>query len=120
MSSKQSKEFVTLDEKDKKILEHLNKNARMPLTDIAKKTGIPIDTVRYRIERMETAGMFQYAIVMNFEKLGYPIFNEVQLQLVNLNEEWEKKLFAYVKAHPHIIYGAKVAGKYDFTIAILA
>ena len=30
------------------------------------------------------------------------------------------KLVSYIKAHPHLVYSAKIVGKYDFVVGIVA
>jgi DNA-binding Lrp family transcriptional regulator len=111
---------ISLDKKDRKILQLLDADSRMSLTKISRKTGIPIDTVRYRIERMEKEKIFKYAIVIDHHKLGYPIFNEIHLQFVNFTVAEEESVKKYLKNTPNMVYGAKVAGKYDYVIAIMA
>lgn len=111
---------VKLDWKDKKILEQLNVNARMSLAEISRKTGIPKDSVLYRIRRMEKEEIFRYAVIINPLKLGLPIFNAVYLQLINFGEQEEEKLVNYIKSHPHLVYSAKIVGKYDFVVGIVA
>ncbi|OIO40013.1 hypothetical protein AUJ61_02725 [Candidatus Pacearchaeota archaeon CG1_02_30_18] len=113
-------EKVKLDIKDKKILKLLNKNCRITLVEISNKTGIPIDSVKYRIKRMEKNEVFSYAVILNPLKIGYPIFNTLFLQLVNFDKEQEKKLMNYVQNHPYLAYAAKIAGKYDFAISVVA
>ena len=46
-------ERVKLDSKDKKILEQLQKNARLSIAEIAKNTKLPRDVVVYRIKKLE-------------------------------------------------------------------
>ena len=61
-----------MDDKDKKIIELLMENARMPFTEIAKKLGVTETTVRKRVEEMEKKGIIKkYTIEVNPEKLGY-------------------------------------------------
>lgn len=109
-----------LDEKDRRILQLLNKNARISLTKISRKTGIPIDTVRYRIRQMEENEVFNYAVIINPPKMGYPLFNVLYLQLINFSAERETKLVAYVESHPHLVYASKISGKYDFAVGVVA
>ena len=115
-----NEKVAKLDWKDKKILEQLNKNARMSLTEISKKTGIPKDSVLYRIRRMEKNEVFRYAVILNPLKLGLPIFNAVYLQLINFDKQKEEQLIAHIKSNPYLVYSAKVVGKYDFIISIVA
>ena len=111
---------IKLDDKDKEILRLLNTDCRMSLTDISRKTRIPIDTVKYRIERMEKERVFHYAIVMDPLKIGYPIYDALYLNLVNFTKEEEKKLEVYTKKNKNIIYSAKTMGKYDYIIGFVA
>ena len=111
---------VKLDEKDKKILQMLNDNCRLPLTTISRKTGIPIDTVKYRIERMEKEQVFSYATIINPPNMGFPIFNGVYLQLIHFSKEEETKLTSYIKQHPNLVYSATCTGQYDYIIGIVA
>lgn len=111
---------VSLDVKDKQILEQLNLDARMSLTQVSRNTGIPIDTVRYRIQRMEDEEVFRYGVIINPLKMGYPIFNVLYLQLIHFGPEQQKSLQRHVKEHPHLVYSASTTGKYDFAVGIVA
>ena len=113
-------EPISLDEKDKAILEELHKDCRETLTNISRRTGIPVDTIRYRIDRMKEQEVFEYAVIVNPLKLGYPIFNALYLQLTNFTQAREEQLRAYIQKHPHLVYSAKVMGKYDFVVGIVA
>jgi DNA-binding Lrp family transcriptional regulator len=119
-SDLESTKAVRLDIKDKKILELLNKDCRVSLTEVSRKTGIPIDTVKYRIEKMEKAKVFRYAIILDPIKIGYPIYEALYLNLVNFTNTEEKKLMRYTKSHKNFAYSAKALGKYDFIVGILA
>ena len=56
------------------ILEQLQRNSRMPLTEIAKKIGTSSPTVSERIQKMEDAGVIKgYETKLNLEKIGYPM-----------------------------------------------
>ncbi len=111
---------VKLDEKDKAILKLLNEDCRMSLTQISRKTRIPIDTVKYRIEKMEREGVFEYTIVMDPLKIGYPIFDALYVNLVNFTTDEEDRLMKYTMKNKNIAYSSKTLGKYDFIIGIVA
>jgi len=111
---------IRLDEKDKKILSLLNKDARINLATVSNKTGIPVDTVKYRLKRMKEEGIFSYAVIIDPVKMGYPIFNTLLLQLVNFTQDKEDKLIKEISLNPNIAYGSKISGKYDFAISFIA
>ncbi len=61
-----------IDEIDKKILEILQKNARMPYTQIAKKIGLSEGAIRKRIDALEKKGIIRkYVAVVDPRKIGY-------------------------------------------------
>ena len=114
-------EKVKLDEKDKKVLEHLYKNARVPVSEISRKTGIQRDSVIYRIKRMEKLNVIRsYTVLLNPLMLGYPIYSFVDIELHNFDEKSEKSFLGFLKSHPQITYVAKLTGKWDYEIVISA
>ena len=61
-----------IDQKDKKIIEILQKNARIPNTEIAKMLGISESTVRKRINDLESKGVIKkYTVIVDPSKIGY-------------------------------------------------
>jgi DNA-binding Lrp family transcriptional regulator len=63
-----------LQDKDEKIIEVLEENARLGVKQIARKTGIPITTVFNRIRNLEGKGIIKgYNAVIDKKKLGKEI-----------------------------------------------
>ncbi len=61
-----------MDEKDRRIIEILEKNARTPFTQIAKEVGLSEGAVRKRVEALERKGVIRkYVAVVDPKKLGY-------------------------------------------------
>ena len=68
-----------LDELDIAILDHLEKNGRIPFTELAKELGKSPSTVRDRVRRMEQSGVISgYSANIDLSKLGYAIKAVVQ------------------------------------------
>jgi len=114
-------EKVKLDNKDKKILKVLDRNARLSISGISKKTGIPRDSVLYRIKRMQKLKVIRFFHpVLDPNTLGYPVNIFVNFVLQNLTEKNEQEFLSFLNNHPNITYVAKTTGKWDFTISIAA
>jgi len=61
-----------MDEKDMKMIELLQENARISYTEIARVLGVTETTVRKRIAELERKGVIKkYTIEVDPEKLGY-------------------------------------------------
>ncbi len=112
---------IKLDSKDKRILEIMDKNARMSIAKISKKTGIQRDSIMYRLKRMESSGVIAfYHARVNPVQIGYPVYSFVNITLYNLNKEEEQKFVGYLNATKNVTYIAKTTGKWDFTLSIAA
>lgn len=113
--------MTVLDSKDKKILEALDKNARLSIANISRKTGIQRDSVLYRINKMKKQKVIRFFhTVLDPTVLDYPIYTFVNFVLHNLTKEDEKTFLSYLKTYPNVVYVAKTTGKWDFTINIAA
>ena len=111
---------VTLDAHDRKILFALAQNCRTPATQIAKQAGLSRDAVRYRIARLEKAGVIQgYRTVIDMALFGYTSVH-LLLQLNQPTPEAEQKLVATFQSYPFCRAIIKFNGKYDFELAIVA
>jgi len=61
-----------LDEKDRVIIETLEKNARTPFTELARILGISEAAVRKRVENLQKRGIIEkYTIKVDPSKMGY-------------------------------------------------
>lgn len=110
---------MKLDTKDRKILELLNNSGRASVSDISRKTGIPRDSVNYRLQKLIKSKIIKFFhTVLDPLKLGYPVFTYVNFNLHNFDEEKENRFYNYLSRHPNIIYVAKTTGKWDCMITI--
>jgi Lrp/AsnC family transcriptional regulator, regulator for asnA, asnC and gidA len=87
---------MNLDKKDLQILSILDWNARMPLTQIAKKTRLNKDVVRYRIKNLEVKGIIEgYYTLIDMSKLGY-LTSRIYFDFIDVNKELEEKIIHYL------------------------
>ncbi|MEW6329287.1 MAG: AsnC family transcriptional regulator [Candidatus Micrarchaeota archaeon] len=100
-----------VDEKDQKILRALVDNARMRLVELADVVGMTPEGVKNRIGAMEREGVISgFKPVINTSALGYQFYN-VMIRLNNPRAI--KKMFAFLKEHPNVVYYSKYAGSFD-------
>ena len=61
-----------LDTKDKKIIEVIDYNSKMPLNEISRKTNLKKDTINFRIKKLEKDKIISlYYCVIDYYKLGF-------------------------------------------------
>jgi Lrp/AsnC family transcriptional regulator, leucine-responsive regulatory protein len=109
---------IELDDKDKKILRILQNNARMKLMDISKKTKIPVDTVKYRIKKMEHKDIIKrYRLILDSSKLGYDRY-EVFIRCKNLDNKTITKFMEYTNMNPNIEFSGRSVGNWDWEFTV--
>src|SRR3989338_11250915 len=102
-----------LDRRDRLILYELDKNARVPLSKIAKKAWLSRETVLYRTRKYFSGGIIrQYLTIINLAKIGYT-HHKIYAVLHNITEEKEKKLISDLLKDPNIGWVASCDGKYS-------
>lgn len=102
-----------LDEKDKAIARLLHFNSRIKLSAISAKTKIPIDTVNYRIKKMEESGAIQYyRMVLDPISQGFQRFS-VFISCSNLSDSVIKKFEEYANQHSNIAFYGRCVGGWD-------
>ena len=96
------------------ILTHLRQNARISLTEISKKTGIPVSSLAVKIKKMEDEKVIRkYATLLDLKKLGYDTFAHIALKV---HREDREELLKFVDNHPEINSAYEIDSGYDFLI----
>ncbi len=107
--------MVKLDKKNCKILNLLQKNCRMSLTDIGKRVDLSVDSVKKRIEKME-GEVFYPKVQLRPRHFGFPNIVEV---LVKLHGD-KKEFIDYLRKHERVTELIELAGEWDFKIVIIS
>jgi Lrp/AsnC family transcriptional regulator for asnA, asnC and gidA len=106
-----------IDTVDRKIINLLLEDGRIPASEIARQIGLTERSVRYRIERLIQGEVIKIAAVVNPEALGYSIvadvFIEVEPALIN---EVARRL----AEHENVTYVACSIGERDVSAQVVA
>ena len=74
-----------LDDKDKQILNLLQKNSRRSFTEIAKYLDVSEATVRYRVKKLIDAGVInKFTVLLDPRKIGYPTTGILMVKIIFL------------------------------------
>lgn len=112
--------MAELDKKDRIILYELDKNARQPLSKIAKKAGLSRESVLYRLRKYFSDSLLvNYITVINMAKLGFS-HHKVFIKLHNINEEKERELVDYLCRSPYVTWVVNCDGKYSLIFGVKA
>ncbi|MBU0980561.1 MAG: Lrp/AsnC family transcriptional regulator [Nanoarchaeota archaeon] len=112
-----------VDDKDRRILEVLLKDADFTTRKIAKVTRLPITTVHNRIKKLKKQGVIKgYTLRLDHEKLGLPLAAYIlvnaslmELKEAKLTQSWlAKKL----RAIPFVEEVSVVTGTADLMLKV--
>lgn len=112
--------MAQLDEKNCLILNLLQVNCRLSLTEISKKIGLSIDSTKKRIQKLINEGIFIPKIQLRPRHFGYPDIVDIKIKLRNYNEKDVKRFIRYLQCNPHVTEIFSISGEWDFGIAVMA
>ncbi|KRP94732.1 AsnC family transcriptional regulator [Bradyrhizobium yuanmingense] len=109
--------FGSIDAKDLKILEALQANARVPLSELGRSVGLSQPAVSERVKRFEEAGIIEgYGARINPRALGLGLMALVRLRTSHEHIKTCLKRFSEI---PHIIEVHRVTGDDCFVLKVL-
>lgn len=110
---------ISLEESDLKLLRIIKNQAMLPICEIAQKTKMGVDSVSYRLKKLESGGLIKaYTTALNYAAVGQQMYT-IFLNIQPLDHETDTKLSQFFKEHPDIVWAAKAIGKYNIVLYAL-
>jgi len=107
-----------MDVKDKKILEELLINSRIPISILSKKVGISREVATYRLKRLQKNLITGFYTIVNLEALGFHRCG-VLIRLKGISSSEERKFMEYLKNHDYITYLGPIIGRWNMAFDII-
>jgi len=95
------------------LLAHLRENSREKLTNISKKTNIPISTLFDLLKELQSGLVTKSTVLIDFSKLGYHTKAQIFLKVNNINKE---KLKQHLHFNPNVNTIYKINNGWSFLI----
>lgn len=109
-----------MDNIDKKILAHLQKNGRISLTELAEKVGISLSPCQRRVKQLEQSGIIQnYHAQINAQKVGLHFATLVFVKMNNNSGQNIDEFEQALQTIPEIIQAQSLLGDPDFILHII-
>jgi Lrp/AsnC family leucine-responsive transcriptional regulator len=107
----------TLDHKDLEILEALQANARLPLSELGRSIGLSQPAISERVKRLEEAGIIEgYSARINARALGLGLAAIIRLRTTHEHIKTCLKRFNEI---PNIIEVHRVTGEDCFILKVI-
>ena len=106
-----------LDRTDLKILDLLQKNGRLTMTELAHQVGLSATPCTERVRRLEREGVITgYHARVDPAALGRPLLVFVELTLSSKSGELFEKLRTELLLEPRVLECHLVSGRFDYLI----
>ncbi len=110
-----------LDAADRRILRELQQNARIPISELARRVGLSKTPVALRVRQMEEMGLITgYRAILSPIRLGLTHVVYVEARLSDTRETALKQFNAAVRAIPEVEECHMIAGGFDYLLKIRA
>jgi len=115
-------ELKRMDKIDKKILEELQKNASIPLSELSKKVGLSNTPCWNRIKKLEEEKVIlSRTVVLDNKKINLPITVFLSISIHDHTEKWLSNFERVVKKYDEITEVHRLTGtNSDYQITILS
>ena len=108
-----------LDATNRKILHELVANARIPVTELARKVGLSKTPVALRIRQMEEMGLITgYRAILSPLQLGLTHVTYVEARLSDTRQKALEQFNAAVRAIPEVEECYMIAGGCDYLMKV--
>lgn len=98
-------------EKDWQIVSHLRQDARQTLTEMSKKTKIPISTIYDRLKQFQSDLITKHTSLIDFAKIGFTARAQI---IIKVAKEEREALKEYLVKHMNINNVYKINNNFDF------
>lgn len=106
---------------DKKILLLLEKDIRIPVTEIARHCNVTGSAIHQRIQKMIENGVIDKSSFRpSIKTLGYNTLAFVGVQINLVKQRTHNQVYEHLKSIPQIVELHNITGKYSFLLKIYA
>ena len=102
-----------INKKDMMIISNLRKDARMNLTKMAKKTGIPVSTIFDKIKGYKGNLVTKHTTLINFDLLGYNTRAKI---ILKVSKEDKDEIKSYLLKNQNVNSFYRINNGFDFMI----
>jgi DNA-binding Lrp family transcriptional regulator len=115
---KESPEAIDIDEKDRKLMKALARDARAPIVKIAQQIGLSADATNLRIKKLRKIGVIKkFQTVVDLSTLHYLLYS-VFLKINNYSPKRESQIRTFFYSMPNITFAERIIGMWDTRIQI--
>lgn len=111
--------FRDIDQFDRRILDALAEDGRMPVTDLARRVGLSNTPCQQRLKRLVAEGYIEgFKAILNPVRMGLDHVAFAEVKLTNTHEDALRAFNEAVKKIPEVEECHMIAGRFDYLLKI--
>lgn len=109
-----------LDERDRKLLDALQRDASVAVAELAEKVALSPSACSRRIQRLEEAGYIaRRVVVLDRERIGVPTTVFALIKTAHHSDEWIESFRKAISDLGEIVEAHRLTGSYDYLLKIV-
>ncbi len=109
-----------LDDRDRKILDLLQADAGISVSDLAERVSLSVSACSRRIQRLEESGYIaRRIVVLDREKMGVPTTVFALIKTAHHSDEWIESFRSAISSVPEIVEAHRLTGNHDYILKIV-
>ena len=109
-----------MDRIDSQILAILQKDASLPVADIARKVGLSVTPCWRRIQKMEEDGIIKGRVaLLDGQKIGMGMSVFVGIKTDQHNVDWLEQFAKSISALPQVVEFYRMSGEIDYMLRVV-
>jgi Lrp/AsnC family transcriptional regulator len=108
-----------MDATDRQILDILQRDATMPLAEIARRVGLSSTPCWRRIQKLEEAKIIRGRVaVLDSAKINAGVTVFVSIRTKKHNDDWLRRFAEIVNAMPEVVEFYRMSGEIDYLLRV--
>jgi Lrp/AsnC family transcriptional regulator len=109
-----------LDERDRKILDLLQRDAGLSVSDLADRVALSVSACSRRIQRLEETGHIARRIaVLDRERMGVPTTVYAMIKTAHHSDAWIDAFRKSISDIPEIVEAHRLTGNFDYILKVV-
>lgn len=109
-----------MDEKDRQLLKHLQGDARLTNTELARRVELSPPGLQRRLRKLEDSGVIeQYVTLLDREAVGFDMLCFVQVTLLRHEPDSIQRFKEIVQDMPEVLECHHITGEFDYLLKVI-
>jgi DNA-binding Lrp family transcriptional regulator len=109
-----------IDKFDRKILAHLQEDARLTNNDLSERVNLSPSQCSRRRQRLEDEGLIRgYRAVLDRDRLGFPLVNIISVTLATHNRDNARRFADLLTRLPEVQEAHALTGEMDYILKVV-